>query len=209
VTGHLTSIRFRNYKAFDDFQLSLNEFNVLVGPNNAGKSTVIGALRILSEGVRRAQSRKPDPIDHERLLGLAYPISLKDLPIAGENVFFNYDDSDPAEVRFRLSNGNALKLVFPESRQCYMVCETTGRSVRAPSDFRKEFPFELGFVPVLGPVEHDERLYQKDAARLALLTHRASRNFRNIWYHFPDDFPEFRTLVTETWPGMDIQAPET
>lgn len=209
ATSHFTSIRFRNYKAFNDFQLALSEFNVLVGPNNAGKSTVIGALRILSEGIRRAQSRKPDPITHDRFTGLAYPIALKDLPIAGENVFFNYDDSTPAEVRFRLSNGNSLKLIFPESRQCYLVCETSGKGVRTPSDFRREYPIDLGFVPILGPVEHDERLYQKDAARLALLTHRASRNFRNIWYHFSDDFAEFRALVAETWPGMDIQAPET
>lgn len=208
-TIHLTSIRFHRYKAFEDFQLSLDEFNVLVGPNNAGKSTVIGALRILSEGIRRAQSRRPDPIDHGRLVGLAYPISLKDLPIAGENVFFNYDDSTPAEVRFKFSNGNALKLVFPAARECHMICETGGKAVRSPTDFRKEFPIEFGFVPILGPVEHDEKLYQKDAARLALLTHRASRNFRNIWYYFPEDFAQFRSLVMETWPGMDIQAPES
>ena len=60
---------------------------------------------------------------------------------------------------------------------------------------------------MLGPVEHNERLYQKEAARLALLTHRASRNFRNIWYHYPDEFEEFRDLVTSTWPGMDVERP--
>jgi energy-coupling factor transporter ATP-binding protein EcfA2 len=209
ATVHFTGIRLRNYKAFDDFQLSLNEFNVLVGANNAGKSTIISAFRILSEGIRRAQSRKADPIDHDRLAGWAYPISLKELPIAGENVFFNYDDSTIAEVRFRLSNDNSLKLVFPEARQCFMVCETPGKPIRTPTEFRKAFPVELGFVPILGPVEHEEKLYQRDAARLALLTHRASRNFRNIWYHFGDDFEEFRALVIQTWPGMDIQAPES
>lgn len=62
-------------------------------------------------------------------------------------------------------------------------------------------------MPVLGPVEHDELLYKREAARLALLTHRASRNFRNIWYHFPEEFDEFRDLVRFTWPGMDIDRP--
>ncbi|MDZ4344437.1 MAG: AAA family ATPase [Candidatus Binatia bacterium] len=56
-------------------------------------------------------------------------------------------------------------------------------------------------------MEYDEQLYQKEAARLALLTHRAARNFRNIWYHYPDDFDEFRALVRSTWPGMDIDLP--
>jgi hypothetical protein len=66
----------------------------------------------------------------------------------------------------------------------------------------------IAFVPILGPVEHDEPLFQKEAARLALLTHRAARNFRNIWHHYPDEFDEFRALVKSTWPGMDIERPE-
>ena len=65
----------------------------------------------------------------------------------------------------------------------------------------------MAFVPVLGPVEQDEPLYQKEVARLALISHRASRNFRNIWYHYPERFGEFRELLRKTWPGMDIEAP--
>ncbi len=56
-------IRFRNYKAFQDYSVTLRKFNVLVGPNNAGKSTVLGAIRMLSEGIRRARSKSPQLID--------------------------------------------------------------------------------------------------------------------------------------------------
>lgn len=67
---------------------------------------------------------------------------------------------------------------------------------------------EIGYVPILGPVDHTERLFQKEAARLALLTYTASRNFRNIWFHYNEDFNEFKELVKTTWPGMDIDFPE-
>ncbi len=63
-------------------------------------------------------------------------------------------------------------------------------------------------MPILGPVEHKEKLYQKEAARLALMTYTASRNFRNIWHHYGENFIEFRELVRTTWPGMDISKPE-
>lgn len=76
------------------------------------------------------------------------------------------------------------------------------------SAFKSTYPATIGFVPVLGPVEHDEPLYKPEAARSALLTHRASRNFRNIWCHFPKNFDEFRELIQEIWPGMDIEPPE-
>lgn len=203
-----TSVTFRNYKALKRYSVSLREFNVLVGPNNSGKSTIIGAFRILAEGMRKASARKPERIHIPGEHAWGYRVPLEDLPVATENIFSNYDDSESAVVEFRFSSGNALSLIFPRSNLCYLVCKTIGRSVRSPSDFKREFKSSIGFVPVLGPVEHDEPLYQKEAARKALLTHRASRNFRNIWYHYPDDFVEFRELIRSTWPGMDIERPE-
>lgn len=205
---HITSIRFSNYKAFRQYSVTLGGFNILVGPNNAGKSTVIGALRVLAEGLRRARARKPEYVDASAIRAFAYPVSLKDIPVSTENVFTNYDDSQPAVVQFYLSNGNKLKLIFPESDSCFMVCETGKRVPRSPQEFIREFDISISFVPVLGPVEHDEQLYQKEAARRALLTHRASRNFRNIWYHYPEEFEGFRAAIQSTWPGMDIQMPE-
>lgn len=62
-------------------------------------------------------------------------------------------------------------------------------------------------MPILGPVDHHEPLYQEEAARLALYNFTAARNFRNIWYHYPAKFPQFREMLQETWPGMDIEPP--
>lgn len=203
-----TSVTFNNYKALKHYSVTLGKFNVLVGPNNSGKSTIIGAFRILAEGMRKAAAKKPEfiKICGQDLFG--YRVPLEDLPVATENIFSDYDDSKPAVVEFRLSGGNRLDLIFPEAGVCYLICKTKVRQVRSPSDFKREYKASIGFVPVLGPVEHNEPLYQKEAARKALLTHRASRNFRNIWYHYPEEFSKFRELIRSTWPGMDIKPPE-
>lgn len=208
LKDRFTAVNFKNYKALKRFSVTLNEFNVLVGPNNAGKSTIVGAFRILSEGMRRASARKAQFIDIPSIKSMGYHVPLEDLPVATENIFTNYDESEPAVIEFKLSSGNKLKLIFPHNNLCYLVCEPIGKSVHTPSEFRQCYNTSVGFVPVLGPVEHNEPLYQKEAARLALLTHRASRNFRNIWYHYPDEFDEFRELIKSTWPGMDIEKPE-
>ncbi|WP_108422656.1 ATP-dependent nuclease [Flagellimonas amoyensis] len=206
---HITSIKFSNYKSFKKFSVALNEFNILVGPNNAGKSTVIGSLKILAEGLRKARARKPDRIDDpngNQILG--YEIDLSQVPVATENVFHDYDDSVPAVIRFRLSDGSHLQIFFPERNICYFNYEATNHIVKSPKEFKDLVKLEIGYVPILGPVEHTEKLYQKEAARLALLTHTASRNFRNIWFHYPEDFKEFKELVQTTWPGLDISPPE-
>lgn len=206
---HITSIKYRNYKSFKQFSVSLNEFNILVGPNNAGKSTVIGSLKILAEGIRKAKSKKPQLISDPNGFQISgYQIDLKQVPVATENVFYNYDDSTPAIIRFRLSNDSFLQIFFPEKGICYLNYESKNLIITSPKQFKEKVPIEIGFVPILGPVEHNERLYQKEAARLALLTHKASRNFRNIWYHYNEDFEEFKSLIKSTWPGMDIDPPE-
>lgn len=163
----------------------------------------------MAEGIRKARSRNPTwgPGPHGETFG--YQLELEDIPVATENVFFDYDDSEPAYVRFRISNNNELLLFFPGESTCYMICETQEDPVRSTSAFKSEYNISIGFVPILGPVEHDEPLYLKEAARLALLTHTAARNFRNIWHHYPEDFEQFRSLVRSTWPGMDIEPPET
>ncbi len=204
--NQFTRVVFSRYKAFRQFSVTLKDFNVLVGPNNSGKSTIIGAFRILSEGMRIANSRKPK--SHESIRSWGYQVPLSDLPLASEAIFTDYDDSKPATIEFTLASKDKLRLIFPENNLCYLVSIPQGKRVWTPSKFRKVYDATIRFVPVLGPVEHNERLYKKEAARLALLTHRASRNFRNIWYHYPNEFEEFRALVNETWPGMDVERPQ-
>lgn len=205
--AHFVQVRFRNYKAFPDFTVNLREFNVLVGPNNAGKSTVLGAFRILAEGIRRARAKSPTLVEGPNGTMYGYTISLDGLPVSTENVFHNYNDGEPAIVTFKISDDSQLKLFFRERGSCVLLPDCP-HVVRSPADFRRNFDVSVSFVPVLGPVEHEEPLYKEEAARLALLSHNASRNFRNIWYHFPANFSEFRRTIQQTWPGMDIENPE-
>jgi energy-coupling factor transporter ATP-binding protein EcfA2 len=204
----ITSVRFHRYKAFRDFSIALDRFNILVGPNNAGKSTIIGAFRILAEAIRKAKAKSPDIVEGPHGETRGYAINLGHIPVATENIFHNYEDDQPASVSFRMSTGDSLLLFFPKRGVCNLICETSGRPITSPISFRQRFFPEIGFVPILGPVEHEEPVYQKEAAREALLSHRASRNFRNIWYHYPEPFDEFRALIQTTWPGMDIKRPE-
>ncbi len=206
VRHHFTSVTFANFKTFKHFSISLVGFNVLVGPNNSGKSTIISVFRILAEAMRKARARNPELLHGPHGQTYGYRISLGGLQVSTANVFSDYDESKPATVKFRLSTGSQLLLYFPEPGHCILIPEAD-RSIRNTTAFKSYFNCEVAFVPVLGPVEFNEPLYQPAAARQALITNGASRNFRNIWYHFPERFPQFRDLLRKTWPGMDIERP--
>ena len=204
---HFVRIDFHRFKAFERFSLHLRHFNILVGPNNAGKSTILTAIRILASAMRKAFARKPEVVHGPIGRAYGYNIDLRGVSVAEENIFFNYDDTQPATVVFTISNGNILTLYFRENASCMLIAETNGVVPKSPSAFQKQFNCPIGFVPILGPVEHNELLYQEEAARSALFNYTAARTFRNIWHHYPEHFSEFRSLLRETWPGMDIEAP--
>ena len=86
--------------------------NILVGPNNNGKSTVVGAFRVLSQALRVARSRNADIVwdgDRQRP---GWTLQADNMPISSENIHTDYDEVD-TNVEFRLSNGSTLRDVAP------------------------------------------------------------------------------------------------
>lgn len=203
-------VKLNNYKAFKDFSLQLDHLNVLTGRNNGGKSTILNAFRILSEGIRRARARNPELVTGPDGRRWGHRIPLDDLPVASENIFCDYDDSQPASIDFYTTDdARPLTLFFPEAHTCYFIPGTKDKPVKSAREFNANFDISVGFVPILGPVEHKEPLYQRETARLALLGPRAARNFRNIWHHYPDDFDTFRSMLRQTWPAERVNDFET
>jgi len=44
----ITQLRIKNYRCFEDHTVTFKDTAIIVGPNNAGKSTIIEALRLVS-----------------------------------------------------------------------------------------------------------------------------------------------------------------
>lgn len=201
----IMSAEFRNFKALKHFGIALQQMNVLVGPNNCGKSTIIGSFRLLGEAIRRARVRMPEWVTVDGRERLGYPLPLEFIPISLENVHTDYSEA-ASYATFRLSNDNALNLYFPLDRGCYLLPDTAKKQVRNTTDFKREFPLNVASVPVLGPLEHEEDIIDPETVRRNLNTHRASRNFRNYWYYNDDGFAAFADLVSQTWPGWRFRG---
>ena len=117
---HFIRVEFR-FKAFERFTLHVRSFNILVGPNNAGESTVLTAFRILSAALRRAHARKSEYQSYSLKNGLGYNVDLESVSVAEEDIFYNYDDSEPASVTFHLSNGARLTLYFQRRERAFYL----------------------------------------------------------------------------------------
>ena len=132
---------------------------------------------MLAAAIRKATARRPQLVASPNGTRFGYAIDLRSTSVAEENLFYNYDDSVPAMVRFKLSNQNELLLYFPDRGACHLIADVKGPQIRSPKDFRRHFNCPIGFVPILGPVEHLEYFREKEAARLALYSYGAARKF--------------------------------
>ena len=204
----ITRVQLRNFKGFSEFSVKLDPMTILVGPNNAGKSTIVGAFRALSVALRTARSRNPEILRLADGNHRGYRISTDAIPISLENAQHNYSDED-AGATFTLSNGNKLRLVFPPQSGCLLVADPADAIVRSTAGFKRHFPIDIGIVPVLGHLEHDEPVVAKQTVERNLQTHRASRNFRNYWYLRDEaELDRLREVVRESWGGLELEKPK-
>ena len=106
----IKKLRLRNFRCFDDHSIPLRSMTIIVGRNNAGKSTIIEALRLISIVVSRYQSSNfsnvPDRLEIPKINKGISP-SLKNLGFNFKTVFHRYGHkpADPISIGFSLYIG--------------------------------------------------------------------------------------------------------
>ena len=202
----IQKVHFHNYKVLKNNELGLTKTTVLTGVNNAGKSTALSAFRLLDAALAVAHRLKPTMRKTFHGRRLCYAVSTDQLAISIANI---HTDLLPTEthVTFELSSGEKWVLYFPIESGCLFYV-LDGAIPSSPSQFRRQFPFSLVQVPVLGPLEDNEKVVKKETIKQGLGTHRASRHFRNYWINHPDEFKAFAKKISETWEGIVVEPPE-
>lgn len=203
-----TSVRFRNFKSLKDFTIRLRPVNVLVGPNNAGKSTILDAFRALAAAHRFASRRVQAPISVKGGTVVGYDIPMSNFPISLANIHSDYQAEQETSATFTLDNGNKLQLSFYDNARCVMTIAEAKQRTTTTAQFRKNFPASIYAFPTLGPLEEEEELLTDEYVRQSQDTRRAHRMFRNIWHRRPEQFEAFESLVARTWEGMTVSKPE-
>jgi energy-coupling factor transporter ATP-binding protein EcfA2 len=203
----IRSARFQNFRGLRDYSVSLREMNVLVGPNNAGKSSILDGFRTLASAVRHAKRRNPTLLSVNRETFYGWEVPPSTLPISLANVHSDYDDTAGTTIVFTVPNGNKLQLAFYESSRCILTVIEEGPPTRSAGAFKSRFPLDLVSFPTLGPLEEEEQLRSPEYVEQNRGTRRAHRLFRNIWHQDEEKFGEFQALLARTWPGMTIEKP--
>lgn len=204
-----TALRLKNFKRFEEFFIKLGQGNLLVGPNNSGKSSILDAFRLLDACFRNARTRNPSYIDISGAgVFPGYHVPETVLPFSLDNITYNYTDEDSL-VEFTGSNGVKVAIRLHPNRPTRFYIDAGAKWLATSSKFRSAFPVDLVIVPALAPLEAQEEYVTDETVKRNASTRLASRVLRNFWFRASAaEFEAFKEDVRRAWPEVELKKPE-
>lgn len=125
--AYIKRIVLKNYKGFESYEVTLKPgLNVLAGANNAGKSTLLSAMRLLSVAIHMMKNRKPNTAieagDYRGSGWLLTSRAFEDAAIETDNLYYEFDVSREVSIVAFSSDNDSVTLYWPSGDgQCHRV----------------------------------------------------------------------------------------
>lgn len=204
----LKSIRIQKFKGILDITLPLGAINVIIGGNNAGKSSILQAIQFAvsvaqatsTQNTRWSGERMPSSLSSNDLI--YSPIN--DIYALGHNGALQEPIEDAIQVSFE-SEADLVKLTVRKGRNKNIAVALEGRTLGERLRSLDE-PFCI-IVPGLSGIPAQE-LY-KTPSVITKLAARGDSNsvFRNILLQLskrPADWNLFLALLQDICPGVEL-----
>lgn len=206
----LKSLRLHNFRCFKDQAFPLRPTTVIVGKNNAGKSTVVEALRLISLIVGRAQhlnfSDVPKWLDAPKSYRGVSP-SLRGFEFDFTTVFHRYGEP-PATITAEFLTGDSIQVFIGKSDNepliHAVIKSQRGTVVSTKGQVQALRMAGASSLPQVGPLLKEEKLLGEDYVRNAVSSSLAPLHFRNQLLVFPEYMEEFTRIAEATWEGLRI-----
>lgn len=207
----LKRIHISNFRCYVDSTINFNGSSLLVGKNNAGKSTLIEALKIVSSVTRKYKTLRfqdaPAWVPEENSWGVCPNVENMNISDRG---IFNMYGNPPAIIEALFVNGTSIKAYVGEELSVFAVIyDSDGYAVRNGREAKEVDIPVIEVLPQISAVLDNEKLIKKVTVDSNRSTRLASRNFRNQLYYYSDCFPKFKELVESTWETLRVNPIES
>ncbi len=205
----IEKLELKNYRCFADTTIRFKEISVLVGKNNAGKSTLIEALRMVSIALSKYCHTTYGDLPSEFGLPLrdrGFRLDVERYKIDLRGIVYRYGDGY-ASLKAYFDNGCALT-VYANTEIVYAVIYgNDGKSIKNKSQAAKLSIKKVSILPQIGLIKENEKRLMDDTVEKDKETYLSSRHFRNELLKYKDQYWDvFVELATQTWHGLRINS---
>lgn len=202
-------IELIKYKCFKRHSIILKGLSIVVGKNNAGKSTMIEALRliaIVSQKYLTSHFKSPPEWTNLHLADKGIIPSLKGFEYSSDNAVYDYEEP-PAIIKCHFKNKARFEIYLNEKNGIFaQIFDPKNNLVKTRGEARKLKISPIKILPQIGPLSTNEKVLQQEYVRANQFTSLSSLHFRNqIQYNF-DLFTRYKSLFESTWPEIKISS---
>lgn len=207
----LSKLKIKNFRCYEECTIQFNGTSILVGKNNAGKSTLIEALKIVSSVTRKYRNSHyvapPEWISEVKSYGILPNVD--NMNISDRGIFYLYGEP-PAIIEAYFSNDTSIKAYVGEGLKVFaQIFDKYGVLVRSNKEAKTvDIPI-IDVLPQISSVLDTEKVIKKATVDSNRFTRLASRNFRNQLFYYKDAFPDFKKLVESTWEELQVSPVES
>jgi len=206
----LEFVKFKNYRCFSNHELPLNSETIIVGRNNAGKSTIVEGLRLISIITQRYKNlafrKVPDWIDLP-FSNKGVGVSLAGLNISWQNIFHRYQDP-PGKIKAFFTNGYKLTVHIGSDKKTHAVIQKSNNHIIGTKGQANKAKLPIiSVLPQISPLQKEENILATDYVKANIASHLSSAHFRNqLSIYYDEYFEEFKSLAEDSWPGLQIKS---
>ncbi|HEU5349997.1 MAG TPA: ATP-binding protein [Terracidiphilus sp.] len=195
----------QNFRCFNDHTVLFEPCTVVVGKNNAGKSSLIEALRLVSSVINRRGAQftvAPGWLNLPRFRkGIAPRIS--QLGINLNSVFHRYGEP-PAIITAKFHQGVVVDVYVGREETIFATIQQNSNWIDTAAKFLNlKLPW-ISVLPQIGPLRTEEFRLTDERVTTHLNSRLTSRHFRNQLLRMDTPFANFKALAEETWGGLRI-----
>jgi len=207
----IVSLHLSNFRGFKEHEIPIRPVTILVGENNAGKSTITEALRLTS--IVTGRYGRLNFTDRPTWSGLprrhrGVRPSIRGLDFNPDSVFYNLG-RPPAIVSCEFDTGSRVDTyIGPHSDVFSTITDPYGNPVNSKAEASAAPLPSVAILPQIGPLSQSEVILDTDYVRSVATTPLASAHFRNHLKIHQEDLLEFKALAEETWPELRIRSLE-
>jgi hypothetical protein len=202
----LRQLRMQNFRCFEDHTILFESDTVVVGKNNAGKSSLIEALRLVAAVVNRRSAsfvHVPAWLELPRFqFGIAPGITQLGLNL--NTVFHRYGEP-PAVLTASFKSSAVVTVYVGREEAIFATVQVGGDRVTTQAGFLAlKIPW-INVLPQIGPLLAEEFRITDERVLAHMTSRLSSRHFRNQLIRMGEEFAEFKGLAEETWHGLRIE----
>lgn len=203
----LRQIHLENFRGFEDHFVDFGEVSVVVGRNNAGKSSLIEAIRIIATVAKQfSTARFQEAPSWVRDPWKGMRSSLADVERKSDAFFYRYGEP-PATITALFQTGSKIVVSIGAEREIHShAFDSSGAPITSRATAKKAALPNISILPQIAPLKDRETVLQKPYVQKCIETHLASRHFRNQVRYFHEHFEPFCSLFNRTWPDIAVHS---